>query len=280
MFSMSHLLEINVFKGSTAPQDLSGIGTFAMKHGIQAIVSDPDFIQVLFTDRLRLGCLNRYKIICAVDFDRGANFALAKLRSLPSYALSADGFDILLSAKRPDKESYNELKVIDEFIHNLDQLKEIRWSLDFRSRSHADMASCMPYLIKFPAQFLRTGGAYLQTEVSLDSHLDDIQYIRKSVGTPIKVGGNLNLSTIIALKNRAARFDVTMTQARRILKAADAADSAVENPKQKEVEKVIVDSLDGPYSVGVDLAGPSGDKTVTTVITKENGLIEQVEENE
>jgi|APFre7841882654_1041346.scaffolds.fasta_scaffold103374_2 hypothetical protein len=247
MFNMSHKFEVNALRGSVSPGDLVGLGTFAMKHGIQAIVTDPEFIEALFADRLRLGCMNRYKIICAVDFDKGKNSALSKFRSLPTNALAADGFDILLSAKRPDKESYNELKVITEFIREMmDPLKEIRWTLDFRARSYEDVKSIMPYLKKFPATYIRTAGAYITNEVPLETHLKDVEFIRQSVGTPIKVGGGLDFKTVTSLVGKAAAFDATATQIRRILRAADEAD-------QKK------------YAVGVDIA-TKPDESVAEVV--------------
>jgi hypothetical protein len=262
MFNMSHKFEISALPGAVAPGDLVGLGTFAMKYGIQAIVTGPDYIEALFADRLRLGCVGRYKIICAVDFDRGRNFALSKFRALPTNALAADGFDVLLSANRPDKESYNELKAITQFIREMmDPLKEIRWTLDLRSRSQEDVKSIMPYLVKFPATYIRTAGAYLSDDagdVSVETHLKDIEFIRQFVGTPIKIGGgDLNFMTVTTLAGKAAAFDATAGQIRRISRAAEEAD-------QKR------------YAVGVDMA-TKPDQSVKVVV--EAPAVEAVVEN-
>ena len=243
MFNLPHQLEVNISKGATAPQDLSGLGTFVVKHGIQAIVTDPEFIEVLFADRIRLGCIGRYKIICAVDFDRGSNFALTKLRSLPVNALAADGFDILLSSRRPDKEAYNELKSIYEFIReNLDQMKEVRWTLDLQNRPYEDMINYMPYLGKFPATLIRTSGACLQNEVEVSKHIIDVEFVRQYVGAPVKVGGGLTYTALDELSSvaKVAHFDVTVTQARRIFKAMD----------EKEREAYLANNLVGAQPLG------------------------------
>lgn len=211
--------ELNLQRGATAAIDMKNLGIFAIKNAIPAVVVDPSFCEIVLMDRLRLGAQLKYKVICTVDFENGKNFALQKFRSLPRGALGSDGFEILLSPARADKEAFNELKGISEFIkENLDTTKEIRWCFGFRSRPYEQLEAFMQYLSKFPSSFLRTDHSMLTTGIPLEDHQKDVEFIRTYVGTPIKVSdGAISLDALEALAPKVARFDVTLGQATRLV---------------------------------------------------------------
>jgi hypothetical protein len=223
--------EINLMRGATAAIDMKNLGIFAMKNGITTVVTDPSFCEIVLMDRLRLGAMLKYKVICTVDFENGKNFALQKFRSLPRGALGADGFEILLTPVRNDQEAFNELKSITEFIkENLSPTKEIRWCFGFRTRSYEAMEPFMQYLSKYPASYLRTDHNMMTSGISLEDHQKDIEFIRTYNAMPIKVSdGAVSLDALEALNPKVPRFDVTLGQATRLVRQIKEREEAMQN---------------------------------------------------
>lgn len=224
MNDISHRLEVNLLRNHVAVADMNQLGNFLIKYQIPAIVVDPNYIEHVMMERLKVG--GKYKIICAVDFDTGRRFAMEKMRPLPRAALGADGFDILLCAGRADKEAYNELKALNDFIReNLGREKEIRWTFGLRVRTQEQMQVFMPYLQQAPAAFLRTDYNFGIPDITAQTHLDDIKYLRQHSGTPIKVGGGgITLKSIEEIGGKASRFDVTIMEARDLIRRAEQQD--------------------------------------------------------
>ena len=232
MFNPSSF-EINLVKGDpSVASSFSQLGTFMVKYKMPAVVTDPMFIDGVLFEKIKCG--DRFKVICAVDFDGGKGYAGEKFRNLPRSAVSADGFDILISARKLESEMYNELNDICRFIReNLSQTKEIRWTLGLRARTYDAMKLAMPAIKKFPPQFVRTTHLNLP-DVSLETHLKDVEFIRSYTGAAIKVGGGLTVSVVEALSNKVSRFDVTLAQAQKLIRQSE---------MPKPVEKVIADDL-------------------------------------
>ena len=214
MYNVTTKLEVNFRKGRSVATDMIGFSTLLMKYKIPVAVIDPMFIDQHLIERMRTG--GQYKIITMVDFDSGKSYSLEKLRYLPKSIFVADGIEVLLSPNRTDKESMNELKVIYEFVRNLNPLMEIRWVFGFRTRTHQSMINFMQYLKNYPATFLRTDTNVEVPSLDFERHKQDIEFIRQHCGIPIKVSGNITLDMIKNLPE-AARFDVSVTQAKKII---------------------------------------------------------------
>ena len=104
-------LEINLLDATTTPQIASD---FAIKYRIPAIVCSPEYVSPLLIHRAMMG--GGYKIIAALDFPKGANYAMDKLfRANPEF-VGADGFEILLSAGKTEIASKNEMKAIHSYL--------------------------------------------------------------------------------------------------------------------------------------------------------------------
>jgi hypothetical protein len=217
MFDVTTRLEVNIVRGKTASTDMASMSNFVIKYRVPTVVVDPQFVEQIMIERQRYR--GSYKIICTVDFDNGKNYAMDKLRSIPKAALAVDGFDILVTAGKTDKESLNELKAISEFLKKaVDPLKEIRWTLGMRLRQTNDLLNVMKHLKTYPAAFIRTDHNLVAQNLTLEKHENDVKFIKSHVGTPIKVCGNVDVETIRSLRGKVSRFDVSMTQAARILK--------------------------------------------------------------
>lgn len=241
MFDVTTRLEVNIVRGKTASTDMASMSNFVIKYRVPTVVVDPQFVEQIMIERQRYR--GSYKIICTVDFDNGKNYAMDKLRSIPKAALAVDGFDILVTDGKTDKESLNELKAISEFLKKaVDPLKEIRWTLGMRLRQTNDLLNIMKHLKTYPAAFIRTDHNLIAQNLTLEKHENDVKFIKSHVGTPIKVCGNVDVETIRSLRGKVSRFDVSMTQATRILKKLSEAPVAepvvkpVAEPVEEEAE--------------------------------------------
>lgn len=206
-------LEINVsldFK-----TDFGNLGSFVKKHGVPAVVVPPELVGPTILDRVRSQSV--FKIICSVDFPAGKLYALEKIRTLVGQTLQVDGYDIQLSPYRNESEAINELRALHEFFHRgIDPSKEIRWTLGLDTASRESMQRAFKYMLKFPPQFVRTNVNY-NAQLPAEQHMDEIKFIRNSVGFPIKICGGITHDIIKTVGGRAARFDVSLSQAQRIV---------------------------------------------------------------
>ena len=215
MFQITTRLEINVSNASTYNADLRGLATFVIKNRIPAVVVSPEFLEpVLFEKGKKLA---NFKVICLVGFPDGKGFALEKFRDLPQQSMMADGFEVMLTPGRSDKECLNELRAVTQFIRQFG-LKELRWAFSFRTVNYDRYEHFLPHILKWPASYVRTDGNLLVPNLSFEDHLLDVEFIRSVIGTPIKISGNVDLGMIESLKKRVARFDVTLDQARDIIR--------------------------------------------------------------
>lgn len=207
--------EINVLDKTVNPADAS---TFAIKHNCPTIVTTPDLVAPFIVDRSAKRGL--YKIIVAVDYPTGANFALQKLRGLSADAMAADGFDIVRSNGRTPIDVRNEVKAVNEFIKQVNPVAEIRWVLRaFDSPNFTE--GYLKSIVEFPCHFVRNDQLLARKGVNVDDHKKIVDTIRKFVSTPIKLSCNIDhniVKTFMADKN--IRFDVSLNQALAILKAS------------------------------------------------------------
>lgn len=207
-------LEINVLDNAIHPLRVS---EFVVKHSCPAIVTLPQFVAPFMADRSAKR--GGYKIIVAVDFENGRNFAMQKLRDLPKDAMSADGFDIMATPNISGIQAQNEVKALKDFINSMNPVAEIRWVLDVFNRKDEDVVKHLMAVKACPPNFVRMDRKLTQADAKLD-HVAKYDFIRKHAVTPIKVSGNVTVETMRALmKEKTTRFDVTMSQAMEIAKA-------------------------------------------------------------
>lgn len=207
-------LELNVLDKSSHPSDVS---TFAIKNSCPAIVTIPELVAPFIVDRATKQ--GRYKIIVAVDYPTGANFALQKLRGLSADAMAADGFDIVRSNSRTAVEVRNEVKAVTEFIKQVNPLAEIRWTLrafDNPNRTEDYLKS----IVEFPCNFIRVDQMLTRKGIDEVDHKKAFELIRKYLVTPIKLSCNIDSKIINSfISDRNVRFDVTLNQALTIMKS-------------------------------------------------------------
>jgi hypothetical protein len=238
MFQYTTKLEVNIRRGKMAPTDMHNLSTFLIKSKIPAIVIDPEFIDPMMVERSKFN--GQYKIIVAVDFDNGRRYGMEKLKYLPKNTFQTNGIEILLTPGRNDKESLNELKVISEWGKMFNPLLEIRWVFGFRTRARDLIANFMPYLKNVPGTFLRTDPNCEIPKISVEEHESDVAYLKEHSSTPIKISGNVTLEIMNAIK--VARYDVTIGQAKKIVKAIE--DENKKPQGEKNMDKAIKEITD------------------------------------
>jgi hypothetical protein len=209
-------LEINLLDAKTTPQIVSD---FAIKYKIQAIVAAPEYVSPLIIHRAMMG--GTYRIICALDFPKGANYAMDKLfRANPDF-VGADGFEILLTAGRTEIESKNEMKSIRSYLKMNRPMADIRWCLRMHAGNKVEVKGILKNMKSFPPSFVRID-PHLVTPSSDDKKLKaHAKTVSDNVPYGIKLSGNITLDTLQKLQTvrGVKRFDVTMEQAEAIVRA-------------------------------------------------------------
>lgn len=206
--------EINLLNAKTKPQYVC---EFARKHKIPALVASPEYIAPLIAYRAMSS--SGFKIICALDFFKGDNFAMDKLfRSNPDF-VAADGFDILLSPGRSEVESKNEMKSIYEYLKANRPLSEIRWVLNMH-KSTDEVVGILKNMKNFPPSFVRVDPHLELPKIDIATFKEQISLIREHVPYPIKIGGNIDLAVYNEFKDdrNVKRFDVSMDQMETIVR--------------------------------------------------------------
>tara|TARA_R100001244_G_scaffold25113_2_gene25485 strand:+ start:132299 stop:133069 length:771 start_codon:yes stop_codon:yes gene_type:complete len=208
-------LELNLFNERTSADFVCD---FAIKHRIPVIVALPEFIPQLLTRRMiRSG---QFKIIAAIDFPKGANFAMDKIyRSNVDFA-AADGFEILLSPGRTQIETRNEMKTIYEFIKMNNALLEVRWCVNGATTTEEELEGILKNMKVFPPSHLRIDSNLASPQIDLEKQTRLAEIVSDNVPFPIKVSGNVNLETMLALQGskNVRRFDVSLKQAESLVR--------------------------------------------------------------
>lgn len=208
-----HRVEVNILEA----KDISHVGTLCVKNGIPAVVVPPELVFPARVDKESKRSAN-YKIISTIDFDNnGKDYALDKIKNLPRDILEADGFDILLSANRNEIETSNEMKALNEFIINVNQLAEIRWTIGLNARTPESVLSILKSLKKYPCAMIRTdNNLVINKPIKLNDYTKQIKLIREYSPCPIKVSGNVDSKMFNHLKD--VKFDVSLQQLNNIIK--------------------------------------------------------------
>ena len=192
----------------------------AIKHKLPAIVVHQSLSGDAIIARSRSG--GRFKIITPVDWPKGETFGDLKLRGLSFDSIETDGFEILLTAGKNETDSKNEAKVLTEFLKGRigDQV-EVRFVLGSSMRPYDHIETICKSLLGVRTPALIRTDTQLKTQVTKanpDEHNKLIAMIGSHINVPIKVSGNIStLKSIIACPN-AAKFAVSLLQAKSIIK--------------------------------------------------------------
>ena len=180
-----------------------------------------------------------YRLICALDFPKGANYAMDKLfRSNPDF-IGADGFEILLSTGRTEIESSNEMKAIYSFLKANRPRADIRWCLRMHTADTKEIEGILKNMAKFPPSFVRVDPHRDTPRATIEKLKQHVETVGKHVPYPIKLSGNITLEAIQALQGERGvkRFDVSMQQAETIVRLLKIEAQAVipvsQQPKKK-----------------------------------------------
>jgi len=200
--------------------ELEDAAKIAVKYNFQAMVVHP----LIVTDAifLRGRTQGRYKIITPVDWPKGENFGMVKLRGLSSDALDVDGFEILLTGDKTLVETRNEAKVLTNFIkQQLSELVEVRFVLGTSLRTPENVAHMMEAFkdVRIPAYIRNDHHLKLQvSKANADTHNAFMDKLFEIFRAPVKLSGNINTVRAITSCDRAQRFAVNINQARTIIK--------------------------------------------------------------
>ena len=121
---------------------------------------------------------------------------------------------------------------------------EIRWVLGLRTREFKSIQHYFKYFKDVPAQYIRID-PNIENFIPIKTHEENIALVKQHCGTPIKIGGDLSLSTIRQFMPIVSRFDVTVTQAKKIIKELTDENNRPreEKPKEKEVKEEITGNI-------------------------------------
>lgn len=236
MFNITSKLEINVRPGPTLGTDMNQLPTFMMKSRIPVLICHPTILEGALIERAKTKAT--YKIYTTVDFEHGKRYAMDKFLDLPKAVFECDGLEILLTANRTDMESLNEMRALKEYTSRLNSLMEIRWVLGLRTRTYDSVANIMKHILKIPANIIRTDINVEVPAITTEDHQKDIDFIKKHVATPVKISGNITLDIIKTIKN-VNKFDVSVIQAKRIVKVLIAENKAAKAPPKAEVKQEV-----------------------------------------
>lgn len=211
MFLPLSKLEIDVSRNDP----LHAIVELAQKHRVPALVVPPDLVAVANISR-GVG-QSQCKVIAAVDWPRGEQYKQDKFRGLPIEALHCDGFEVLLTPRDTMQAVTDEVSYLAGFIHQqFGPLFEMRFVLDLdNSRQRAATVWVLDAFKKIqgPA-YIRT--THLNKLPGQTKPAEQVEFIRKYTGTPIKFSGQVDVELYKALP--VERFAATYQQAQLLIK--------------------------------------------------------------
>jgi hypothetical protein len=212
-YDISSKFEINI--ATMTGQDVTDMRdapSFILKNRCAALVVKPEYVAASIASRGSMGPVPPFRIYIKIDDFK--SFGLDKLKMIPRDAFSADGFDITFTPDRSQKETENEIKSIKEFVSAMNQLAEVRFSLDSRIHDLKCVKSCAEAVKQQPVM-IRMG-----TDTEKLFYTDEmIETVKEIVKPKIKLCGQVTLKTVE--ENKAAKYDVSLNQARLILRQAE-----------------------------------------------------------
>lgn len=209
-------LELDVFK----IDEIQEATNFASKHRLPAIVTSPELFShaALIKGKTR----SQHKIIVAVDWLKGKYFGIEKFRDIPTTAMNADGFEILLTNKTSKSDIRQELNYIDNLFDNyfpsvIEKRYVLGWQMPDRDEEYfKNVISCMsggktPFVIR------TTPLTKIPVSAS-KSHDSIIDIIRHTKNMPIKMSGSMTPQLRWHYRDSIKRFACTLEQAKKIAK--------------------------------------------------------------
>lgn len=192
----------------------------ALKYKLPALVVHPGLSSEAIIARDRAG--GKFNIITPIDWPKGEIFGMNKMRGLYTDNLEADGFEILLTPDKLELETRNEAKLLTDFIkQRIAEDKEVRFVLGTATRSELNILTmCKGLLTVRTPAYIRTD-TNLKTQVNkanTEEHNRLIELVRTVIRVPMKISGNLNNLKAVISVPAAARYGVSVTQAKTIIK--------------------------------------------------------------
>ncbi len=185
MNNITGKLEINMV---TPGIDPAATSNFALKYRCPAIVMNPEFVPAMLVDRSAKN--GQYKIVAAIDFPNGKNFALDKLKHIDPMALGVDGMDILLSQHRTEIDIMNELKTLTEFIRgSINPAISIRVVLKSYNSDWEGIQRCFQAIKRYGPDMVRIDQHLELPKIGLKEHTDCVKKLRQAISCiPVPCG--------------------------------------------------------------------------------------------
>jgi hypothetical protein len=209
-------LEIDIMQA----HEIMEAANLLVKYNLPAMVVHPNLSGDAMIARSKVG--GRYKIITPVDWSKGDTFGDKKLRGLSIDSIETDGFEILLTAGVSETDTRNEARVLTEFIkHRIGELIEVRFVLGTTLRASDQIEVLCKGLLDIRTPSMIRTDVMTKTQTSkanTEEHNKAIKLVKSFINAPIKLSGNFNAMKSIAGCSEAARFAVSITQAKAIIK--------------------------------------------------------------
>jgi len=207
-------VEIDVMK----QVQLRKVTEFVQRHKCPALIVAPDLVTSASVARTLVR--GSHKIIAAVDWPKGAQFMSDKFRGMPTEAVGADGFEILLTPGRK-VEIVKEIKFLVAFFRDhFPPAVELRFVLGwFAPDRNEEMFEHMLEAFKQVPTPTLVRTTHLTKLTSADGSVDSQKGIMDKIlnikRVPIKLSGNIGLQVRLACR-MAHRFACTIDQAKEL----------------------------------------------------------------
>lgn len=213
MYNVTTKLEIDVMSAL----DLMPSIDMAIKYRMNTLVIHPD----LMTDAIfaRVRKQGKFKIITPVDWPKGDVFGMNKMTGMTKDALSADGFEIIISARDNSNEIKSEALAITDFVRrHLGQHIQVRFVLATSVRDPQMISKICDVMKHIPAPNVLRTDIHTKIQQTKAEHTPILENIRKSTALPVKISGNINsLKIVQKYLSDVHSFGVSLKQAEAII---------------------------------------------------------------
>lgn len=216
MVSITTKLEIDVMQAN----ELVPAIELACKHVMPAIVVHQSLIPQAAIQRIK--SKGRFKIIAPIDWPKGDNFSMLKLRGITSNTLGADGFEILLTGGKNEIETRNEASTLTDFIYDtVNRDAEVRFLLGTQMRSDEEIMRICHGLVGVRSPTMIRVDHHLKVQVTkgnVEAQTAHAARIKEVIAYPLKACGNFTTAKAVASCTWAHRVAVGLNQAQQILR--------------------------------------------------------------
>lgn len=216
MATILNKLEIDVMQSS----ELHEASELAHKHRLSGLVIHPGLVHEAQVARGRVR--GAFQLIVPVDWPKGEVYGMRKMRGLSIDAFDAEGFEIMLTCNVPTDDIHKEAIEITNFIRqHLTDLTEVRFVLSTGSRAAPQVLEICRRLLSIPLPALLRNDINTKLQVSRanpDLHNQTVADIHSVIKAPVKISGNINDMRMATACTGAAKFGVSLLQARTIIK--------------------------------------------------------------